>query len=237
MTDLRERSLGVDQHVVTVRGDALYDARLAPDFLPPTPTAPNAVLAAVGIMLIGVCFVGTLAGSMLFAKGVSWSDFFAMLGGLVILLWLLPVKIMPAFERAIVWAWPVLKIVLLALAVAAFLYPFAHDVAEGKVFRGADAGESGIASIYSSHGDPGQNGTTVACPGRRLNDGALTAAHKSLPCGTQVKVTNHSNGKTVVVTIIDRGPYVKGRIIDLTRAAAHALGFNGLAPVTIERVS
>ena len=55
----------------------------------------------------------------------------------------------------------------------------------------------------------------------------MTAAHKTLPFGTKVRVTNRKNGKTVVVTINDRGPFVRGRVIDLTPAGARALGFSG----------
>jgi peptidoglycan lytic transglycosylase len=91
--------------------------------------------------------------------------------------------------------------------------------------------QSGIASVYSS-----REGTRTAS-GIRLNDGALTAAHRSLPFGTKVKVTHRKTGKSVVVTITDRGPFVRGRIIDLTPAAARALGFSGLAPVSVERVA
>jgi rare lipoprotein A len=54
-----------------------------------------------------------------------------------------------------------------------------------------------------------------------------------LPFGTQVKVTNRRNGRSVVVRINDRGPFVRSRIIDLSPAAAKALGFSGLAPVTL----
>lgn len=57
-----------------------------------------------------------------------------------------------------------------------------------------------------------------------MNPSKLTAAHKSLPFGTQVKVTNRSNGKTVVVRINDRGPFIKGRVLDLSKAAASNLG-------------
>jgi rare lipoprotein A len=89
------------------------------------------------------------------------------------------------------------------------------------------ASQSGIASFYST-----REGTRTAS-GIRLNDHALTAAHRSLPFGSKVHVTNHKNGKSVVVTITDRGPFIRGRIIDLTPAGARALGFNGLAPVTI----
>jgi peptidoglycan lytic transglycosylase len=79
-------------------------------------------------------------------------------------------------------------------------------------------GQSGIASIYS---------------GRRTANGSLTAAHRSVPFGTMVRVTNKKNGQSVVVQINDRGPFVGGRIIDVTPAAARVLGFSGLAPVTL----
>jgi rare lipoprotein A len=63
----------------------------------------------------------------------------------------------------------------------------------------------------------------------------LTAAHRSLPFGSRVRVTNRSNGRSVVVTVNDRGPFVRGRIIDVTPAAARVLGFSGLGQVTVER--
>jgi rare lipoprotein A len=89
--------------------------------------------------------------------------------------------------------------------------------------------QSGIASVYST-----DSGSKTAS-GVRLNPGALTAAHRSLPFGSKVSVINHKNGRSVVVTINDRGPFVSGRIIDLTPAAAQALGISGLAFVTVER--
>jgi rare lipoprotein A len=61
----------------------------------------------------------------------------------------------------------------------------------------------------------------------------LTAAHRSLPFGTKVRVTNKRNGQSVVVRINDRGPFVRGRVIDVTPAAARSLGFSGLAPVQL----
>ena len=61
----------------------------------------------------------------------------------------------------------------------------------------------------------------------------MTAAHKSLPFGSKIKVTNKKNGHAVTVTITDRGPYVKGRYIDLSKAGARALGFAGVAPVSV----
>ena len=71
--------------------------------------------------------------------------------------------------------------------------------------------------------------------GGRFNPNAMTAAHKTLPFGTKVRVTNRNNGESVVVTINDRGPYVGGRIIDLSKAAAHAINMqdSGVAPVTV----
>jgi rare lipoprotein A len=68
-----------------------------------------------------------------------------------------------------------------------------------------------------------------------LNPGALTAAHRTLPFGSRVRITNRSNGRSVVVTINDRGPFTRGRIIDVTPAAARTLGFSGLASVTVDR--
>ena len=65
----------------------------------------------------------------------------------------------------------------------------------------------------------------------------MTAAHKSLPFGSKVKVTNKKNGQAVTVTITDREPYVEGRCIDLSKAGANALGFAGLAPVNVVPVS
>ncbi len=84
--------------------------------------------------------------------------------------------------------------------------------------------QSGIASVYS--GGRTANGETARASG-------LTAAHRSLPFGTLVRVTNQRSGRSVVVRINDRGPFVRGRVIDVTPAAAHALGFSGLAPVTL----
>ncbi|MET0567950.1 MAG: septal ring lytic transglycosylase RlpA family protein [Hyphomicrobiaceae bacterium] len=69
-----------------------------------------------------------------------------------------------------------------------------------------------------------------------FNPSAMTAAHKTLPFGTKVRVTNVNNGQSAVVTINDRGPFVAGRVIDLSRAAAGAVGMisSGLARVRVE---
>jgi rare lipoprotein A len=84
--------------------------------------------------------------------------------------------------------------------------------------------QSGIASIYSG-------GKTAS--GEHMNSGELTAAHPSLPFGTRVTVTNRHTGRSVVVRINDRGPFVKGRVIDLSPAAARAIGVGGLAQVSL----
>ena len=92
--------------------------------------------------------------------------------------------------------------------------------------------QHGKASWYSI----GTNSGTRTASGQRLSNGAATAAHKTLPMGTKVRVINEANGKSEVVTINDRGPYVKGRIIDLTIGAAERLGFvkRGVAVVRVE---
>lgn len=91
------------------------------------------------------------------------------------------------------------------------------------------AAETGIASHYST-----KTGYKTAS-GERLNDNSFTAAHKTLKFGTKVRVTNLNNGKSIVVRINNRGPFIKGRVIDLTRAGAKSLGFydKGLARVKI----
>ena len=86
--------------------------------------------------------------------------------------------------------------------------------------------ETGVASVYAYAGEK-------TASGERANPSALTAAHRTLPFGSMVKVTNTKNGQLVQVRINDRGPFKRGRIIDLTPAAAQKLGFDGLATVTL----
>ena len=83
----------------------------------------------------------------------------------------------------------------------------------------ASATEEGLASFYGAQG--------------------MTAAHRSLPMGSRVKVLNLDNGRYVIVRIVDRGPFIRGRIIDVSTTAAVTLGFReaGLAHVRIERIS
>jgi len=86
---------------------------------------------------------------------------------------------------------------------------------------GAAANQLGIASYYQNPHFKG-----------------LTAAHKTIPFGTRVKVVNLDNGKSAIVRIVDRGPFIRGRIIDVSPSAASVLGFRGagLAHVRIERL-
>jgi rare lipoprotein A len=104
--------------------------------------------------------------------------------------------------------------------------------AGGAWFNGAGsgAGESGMASYYWQ--------PQKVAAGGWFNPNALTAAHKTLPFGTRVKVTHMSSGRSVMVVINDRGPFVKGRIIDLSRAAAQSIGMTGagVAAVRVERM-
>lgn len=117
-------------------------------------------------------------------------------------------------------AWRLSILVGRVLLVAAVLLAFAN---------GARA-ESCVASHYG-HGD-GFNGRRTAS-GERFNAGGMTAAHRRLPFGTRVRVTLAS-GRSVVVRISDRGPFVRGRCIDLAYGASRALGMGGTARVVVE---
>lgn len=114
-------------------------------------------------------------------------------------------------------AWMLVILALSASTVSASLRP-------GDVFKG-------VASYYhdSLHG-------RKTASGERYDKTAMTAAHKTLPLGTKVRVTETATGKSIVVKINDRGPFVKGRIIDLSRRAARELNIvrKGLARVHVE---
>lgn len=103
--------------------------------------------------------------------------------------------------------------------------PLGGCLTGGPLPNGAPS--SGIASYYGS-------GSHTA-NGERFNPAGMTAAHRTLPFGTMVRVTD-ANGNAVVVRINDRGPFIKGRIIDLSTGAARAIGLTGrgVAPVTLE---
>lgn len=85
---------------------------------------------------------------------------------------------------------------------------------------------------------PGLNGNLMA-NGKRFNmNDPSVVAHKSLPFGARLKVTNLSNGRSTVVTVQDRGPFIRGRCVDLSKAAARRIGLlsTGTAPVLVERL-
>jgi rare lipoprotein A len=79
------------------------------------------------------------------------------------------------------------------------------------------AAQCGRASWYALH--------SRTASGERMNPAAMTAAHRTLPFGTRLRVTNRHNGKVVMVRINDRGPFIRGRVLDLSRGAARKLGF------------
>ena len=93
---------------------------------------------------------------------------------------------------------------------------------------------SGEASFYG----PGFAGRPTA-NGERFNPAEMTAAHRTLPFGTKLKVTNERNGRSVVVRINDRGPYAHNRVIDLSKGAAEKIGMisSGTAQVKLEKIS
>ena len=96
-----------------------------------------------------------------------------------------------------------------------------HSAETGRSFE-----NSGVASVYG--GQRTANGET-------MNSGEMTAAHRTLPFGTKVTVVNRVNGRSAVVRINDRGPFIRGRVIDLSPAAGRALGVNGLTLVSLSR--
>jgi rare lipoprotein A len=120
---------------------------------------------------------------------------------------------------------------LAALAVA-LATGCAHGPGGGEASPSGDV-EQGLASYYSDslRGRP-------TASGARYDPAALTCAHRSLPFGTRLRVTELAHGRSVVVTVNDRGPLVRGRVVDLSRAAAAALGMleAGVARVRLERL-
>jgi rare lipoprotein A len=119
----------------------------------------------------------------------------------------------------------------LRTAIAACLIASFHILPSTTVLAKTKPSITGSASWYGGkfHGRKTANG-------ERYNQNAMTAAHKSLPFGTKVRVTNAANGKSVIVRINDRGPYSGKRVIDLSRAAASAVGIiqRGVARVRVD---
>ena len=102
-------------------------------------------------------------------------------------------------------------------------------------FHSAEARNHGGQSGYASWYGPGFQGHRTAS-GERFNSYSYTAAHRYLPLGSRVLVTNHDNGRSVVVRINDRGPFVGGRVIDLSYASARAIGMSGTTRVSLARM-
>jgi rare lipoprotein A len=92
-----------------------------------------------------------------------------------------------------------------------------------------DVADAQQASVYST----AHHGRKTAS-GELFDMNALTAAHRTFPFGSRVRVTNRVNSRTVVVRINDRGPFVRGRVIDLSRGAAAAIGMRGTTSVYLE---
>jgi len=123
-----------------------------------------------------------------------------------------------------------------ALLAAAALLPgcSSRPAAKGAADLAGEGTERGLASWYGAEfaGLPTASGET-------FDPGRVSAAHRALPLGTVVDVTNEKNGRTVRVRINDRGPFVAGRIVDLSRAAAEEIGsvVDGVVPVTLTVVT
>lgn len=122
------------------------------------------------------------------------------------------------------------KVALVLVLIAILIGAFVSSCAKKTVMRPKHSSE-GHASWYG----PGFHGRTTA-NGERYNQYAMTAAHKKLPFNTKVRVTNLNNNKTVIVRINDRGPFIRGRIIDLSKKAAKEIAMlgSGTAPVRVE---
>jgi rare lipoprotein A len=108
----------------------------------------------------------------------------------------------------------------------------AAAVAAQKKAQSKSVALIGLASVYA------YKKRSRSASGEIINFASLVAAHRTLGFGTQVRVTNRRNGRSVVVRIIDRGPFIRGRVIDLSPAAAREIGLGwGLAPVTLAVVA
>jgi rare lipoprotein A len=127
---------------------------------------------------------------------------------------------------------PALRTIASAVCAVVCLSGFTIDASQSRNAKNERFAQTGVASWYG----PGFHGRKTAS-GEPFDQNRLTAAHRSLPLDSVVKVTNLENGKSVEVEINDRGPYAKGRVIDLSRAAARHLDMtdDGTAKVRIER--
>lgn len=124
------------------------------------------------------------------------------------------------------------------LVIALFVAIFVAACGGGQKPKKSGGGSPGIPGVQygiaSWYGGKHHGGPTAS--GERFNKNAMTAAHRTLRMGTRVRVTRIKNGRVVIVRINDRGPYSKGRIIDLSEAAARDLDMleDGIAKVKVE---
>lgn len=127
----------------------------------------------------------------------------------------------------------ILRVATLSILLAGFSLTASAAEPHRAKSKPKPAGQMGQASWYDYRD---QRKTSN---GQKPNDKALTAAHRTFPFGSKLRVTNTRNGKSVVVVVNDRGPFYGGRIIDVNRRAAQKLGMieAGVAQVRIERVS
>ena len=123
-------------------------------------------------------------------------------------------------------------IVIIITLLSPLMYSLTSHLSPLTSNLNAQGVQKGKASYYAKKFSGRQTAS-----GERLHHDSLTCAHRTYPFGTLLKVTNPANGKEVIVRVTDRGPYVKGRIIDLSVRAARELGIiaQGIAPVTVER--
>jgi rare lipoprotein A len=125
---------------------------------------------------------------------------------------------------------------IFASVVVACIFLFSAETAGAAALAAKQKAQTpaliGLASVYA------YKKSSRSASGEILNFKSLVAAHRTLRFGTEVRVTNRRNGRSVVVRIIDRGPFIRGRVIDLSPAAAREIGLGwGLAPVTLAVVA
>jgi rare lipoprotein A len=124
---------------------------------------------------------------------------------------------------------------LRAAASAAVIVTICLGFVSTPALADEDSGQK-IQQGHASWYGPGFHGRRTA-NGEIFNTNALTAAHRTLPFGTRVRVVNEKTGRSVIVRINDRGPFIGGRVIDLARGAAQQIGMAGVATVSLYRLS
>lgn len=217
-----------DDMLVTLRGPKLWNLDNPPfgnTFEPQSGRRARwslraAFLSGLALWLIAFGLLGAVLVSFGAASDGRWWHPLAILAGAAGLC-TVGVRYAEPIGNACGLIWPFVKWAAIATAAALVLFGFISP---------AMSAELGKASVYGDN----YHGRKTAS-GRTFSQGELTAAHKTLPFGTKVRVTNLSNGLNVVVTITDRGPFVRGRVIDLSRAGQKAIGMPfGLQSVRLD---